>query len=165
MSYANMDHAEWVESNNRVAKSLIGKRKLSLDKGFGAAPESLSPFQRNVMNICGMVFGGIYNAPIAWNGVIWRFGNGIAIPVRGGMATFDYNPLTALVFLCHEARIRCEIDPHNMRYLLLCFWQRTHEGGMNGRHPNLAEAVAKFREYLPADHSIVYRPQTEQQVA
>jgi hypothetical protein len=39
----------------------------------------------------------------------------------------------------------------------LSFWQRTATGDMVARHPNLDEAVAAFREYLPADHRIIYR--------
>ena len=108
MSYNRMDHAKWVEQNNQAANQIYGKRK-----SYKPAPEKLSAFQAKVMDICGMVGGGIYNAPINWNKVSWGTGNnhiGMFVPWRDGrMATFDFYPLTMLVLLCHEARIRCEI--------------------------------------------------------
>ncbi|KDD42470.1 hypothetical protein L529_0484 [Bordetella bronchiseptica MBORD901] len=118
--------------------------------------------QRKVFDIVGIVGGGVYNAPIAWNAIIWRWGDGIAIPWRSSMSTFDFRELTMLVLLCHEARIRCEIRPHGFHHLMLCFWQRSHIGTMATRHPNLDEAVADFRQYLPADHPIIYRGDDQQ---
>ena len=153
MSYNTMDHAGWVESNNAAANSLYGKRK-----SYRMAPEKLSDFQAKVMDILGMVGGGIYNAPINWEKVDWNCGGGVFVPFRDGrMATFDFYPLTMLVFLCHEARIRCEINAKSHGHFELRFWQRSHEGGMAQRHPNLDEAVAAFRQYLPAGHRIIYR--------
>lgn len=163
MSYVTMDHAGWVETNMRYGKqrelkSHPLKRPRDVTKGYHAAPDVLSPFLRNVFNILGMVGGGIYNAPIAWDAVRWKgWANGIAIPWKGDLATWDFNGLTKLVFLCHEARIRCEIRSNGFHGLLLCFWPRKAEGCMATRHPNLDEAVAAFRDYLGADHSIVYR--------
>jgi len=81
------------------------------------------------------------------------------------MATFDFVQLTMLVFLCHEARIRVQIEgvaPHRLR---LSFWQRVSKEENDNTacwHPNLDEAVAMFRKYLPADHRIVYRPSPAQ---
>jgi hypothetical protein len=37
------------------------------------------------------------------------------------------------------------------------FSQRMHEGWMAARHPNIDEALAAFREYLPENHRIIYR--------
>jgi hypothetical protein len=156
MSYATMDHAGWVEDNNRGFNQINAKRK-----GFRPAPETLSPFQARVMDICGMVGGGIYNAPINWDKVQWGTGirhSGMFIPWRDGrMSTFDFYPLTMLVLLCHEARIRCEISARAAGHFQLSFFQRVHEGGMAERHPNIDEAVAAFRAYLPDDHRIRYR--------
>ncbi len=153
MSYVSMDHGGWVESNNAAANQIYRNRK-----GYKPRPEVLSPFQKRVMDICGMVFGGIYNAPISWDKVEWNTGGGVFVTARDShLSTFDFYRLTALVFLCHEARIRCEIHAKARGYVELGFWQRQHEGGMGKRHPNLAEAVATFREYLPTDHSIVYQ--------
>lgn len=154
MSYVTMDHAGWVEANNAGYNSSSKGRK-----NFKPAPEKLNPLQSKTMDILGMVCGGIYNAPIAWDKVDWDYGWGaVSVIIRDDrFATFDFHPLTALVFLCHEARIRCQLEVHTRGYLRLTFSQRSHEGSMSQRHPNLDEAVAKFREYLPVDHPIVYR--------
>lgn len=161
MSYARMDHAAWVEDNNRAYNRGNKNRR-----SFRPAPESLTEFQAKVMDICGMVGGGIYNAPINWDKVQWGLGtnfSGMFVPWRDGrMATFDFYPLTNLVLLCHEARIRCEIRAKAAGHFELSFFQRAHVGGMSERHPNIDEAVKAFREYLPADHRIIYRPEARQ---
>lgn len=156
MSYNRMDHAGWVEDNNRALNSIYRNRK-----SFRTAPEKLTEFQAKVMDILGMVGGGIYNAPINWEKVNWGTGtwhSGMFVPWRDGrMATFDFYPLTNLVFLCHEARIRCEIRAKAAGHFELSFFQRSHEGGMSERHPDLDEAVAAFREYLSPEHRVVYK--------
>ena len=156
MSYARMDHARWVERNNAAANKIYANRR-----AWRPAPEELSPFQAKVMDICGMVGGGIYNAPINWEKVDWGVGGTwrrMFVPWRDGrMATFDFYPLTLLVLLCHEARIRCEILAKAAGHFELFFSERSHEGGMAERHPNIDEAIAAFREYLPADHRIIYQ--------
>lgn len=152
-TYQFMDHAGWMESNNRAANRLYAKRR-----GWKPLPESLSEFQRKVCDIIGMVGGGIYNAPISHKSINWRYGyEGVSVIWKHGMATFDFSELTRLVFLCHEARIRCDVSPAGPRMMRISFWQRGHEGSTPERHPNLDEAVADFRRYLPADHRVIYR--------
>jgi len=164
MSYNRMDHAGWAEGNNQAANEIYRNRK-----SYKPRPEKLTPFQARVMDICGMVGGGIYNAPINWDRVEWGTGvrwTTMTVPWRDrGMSTFDFFPLTNLVFLCHEARIRCEIRAKSAGHFDLSFSQRSHEGDMMTRHPNLDEAVASFREYLSADHRIVYRAVEHEQAA
>ncbi|MDU7524891.1 MAG: hypothetical protein E7K72_26580, partial [Roseomonas mucosa] len=46
--------------------------------------------------------------------------------------------------------------PHAPMHLHLQFSFRGHTGGMMARHPNLDEAVAAFRAYLPPRHRIIY---------
>jgi hypothetical protein len=163
MSYAHADHAGWVQANIAHGKKTSGKPRrdqYGFVKGWHGAPDTLTDFQAKVMDILGMVYGGIYNAPIAWDAVQWCGWGGDAIGVPVGdrdLATFDGSALTRLVFLCHEARIRCEVRVNGPRGFLLAFWQRVAEGGTATRHPNIEEAVTAFREYLPADHRIVYR--------
>jgi hypothetical protein len=165
MSYATMDHAGWVESNIAASKAMVARRKPRRDgygiiKGWHAAPDTLSPFQAKVMDILGMTFGGIYNAPISWDAVQWTgWGrDGIGVPIyHTSLSTFDGMSLTRLVLLSHEARIRCEVRANGVRGLLLAFWQRRHDGGTADRHPSIDEAVASFREYLPDGHRVSYR--------
>lgn len=150
MSYQNMDHAAWVQMSN-AAINKQGRKSAGL-------PEVLTDFQAKVCDILGMVFGGVYNAPINWQKVEWNYGRGVSVVAHSPqLATFDFGRLTSLVFLCHEARIRCEIDPAGPRGMRLSFWPRIGTGGMGERHPNLDEAVAAFRGYLPTDHRILYR--------
>lgn len=164
MGYANMDHAGWVERNAAAAKSRSPKNlRPGRECGWDAAPETLSPFQARVFDILGIVGGGIYNAPIGWDRVNWRgYGKGLAVVWRGSLSTFDFMQLTRPVFLCHEARIRCEIEVANFGALRLVFFPRVDVGGMGERHPSLDEAVAEFRRYLPADHRIFYDPDEPQ---
>lgn len=164
MSYMRMDHAGWVQSNidayrNAEAKRIAaGRKPKSTDRGWLAAPERLTRFQSRVIDILGIVFGGIYNAPLSWDTVQWRYGGrGMSFSILSsrGLATFDNMQLTLLVFLCHEGRIRTEVDPAG-RGLRLSFWPRTATGDLSRRHPSLDEAVAWFRSAMPDDHSIFY---------
>ena len=165
MSYARMDHAAWMQGQMKAENRFYANRKRSR-KVVKPLPESLTPFQQRVVDIVGMAGGGIYNAPICSARCInWRYGwDGVSLTWGGnGLATFDRGDLTMLVFLCHEARIRLCIDAVAPGRLRLSFWQRKDKGGYADRHPNIEEAVAAFRAYLPADHRIIYRGEQEEQ--
>jgi hypothetical protein len=161
MSYARMDHAEWVESNNRAINARNGASSSRRRKVAPAVlPEKLSDFQKRVADIVGMVAGGVYNAPINWNNVEWNLVGGRAVSVVWRFphfATWDFDGLTKLVFLAHEARIRVELEPAATHYMRVTFHQRAAAGCGMTRHPNLEEATAAFRAYLPSDHRIIYR--------
>lgn len=166
MSYVTMDHAGWVERNNAAGKTMLPKSQAKTGKGFAACPDKLSPFQASVFDILGMTFGGIYNTRISWAAVEWHCGSGIGIPMRShSLSTFDFQEMTSLVFLCHEARIRCEVSSYGVGGLMLMFHPRVSTGDMARRHPNLDEAVARFRDYLPADHRIIYREPAPAEIA
>ena len=152
-NYQYMDHADWIESNNAALNRIYAKRRT-----WKPLPEKLSEFQTKVVDILGMVAGGIYNAPIPYKTVNWDYGGGVSALWRfSDLSTWDGSQLSLLVFLCHEARIRCSIDPAGPHMLRLSFWQRQAGGDISRRHPNLDEAVAWFRKYLPADHRIIYK--------
>lgn len=160
MSYINMDHAAWMQTNIDAAKPRATKGELRRareeNRGWAAAPDVLTEFQKRAFNILGIVGGGIYNAPIAWKSVEWA-PNRLILSWHKGLGTFDFQELTRFVFLCHEARIRGYISPHAPQYLEIMLSERKAEGGMNVRHPNLEEALAAHRAEVSADHSIVYR--------
>lgn len=148
-----MDHAEWMQ------RDIAARRKLG--KKYARARDTelpLNDFQKKVCDIVGMVGQGIYNAPIA-DKVDWNcsYTTGVSFMWKREMATWDFNQLTMLVFLCHEARIRCQLEAKGPSLMRMTFWQRKQEGDMAIRHPNLDEAVKYFREYLPADHRILYK--------
>lgn len=136
-----MDHAAWAERN-------WGRK--------------LSPFEARVMNILGIVGNGLYNAPIAKR-IHWDYsgpGRGVAVLWRTDLPTYDFDTLTGLVLLCHEARIRLSIDSCNPKYLRLCFWQRQAEGEMvYQRHPSIEQAIEKWK--LPEDHMIRWENHAE----
>lgn len=160
MSYVNMDHAAWVESNIAASKrqkpTARDKRHAAEHRGWFAAPDKLTPFQRRAFDILGIVGNGIYNAPIGWDGLMWhpRF---IICSWRKGFGTFDFSELTRFVFLCHEARVRGHIGPSGPGLLEVALHERAAKGAYSQRHPGLQEAVNAWRDEFPVNHSIVYR--------
>ena len=157
-TYEYTDHAEAMERTIAAVKHLFEGKHV---RPKYPMPDVLSGFQRRVCDILGMVAGGISHAPIPDpDRIDWNSGwGGLSVPWGNtDLATFDYGQLTLFVFLCHEARIRFAIRPNGPRGFLLQFSPRVPEGDMALRHPNLDEAVAAFRRYLPADHRIVYKP-------
>lgn len=168
MSYINMDHAGWVESQiaamKRYKMTKRDRDAAAEHKGWHAAPDKLNDFQRRSFNILGIVGNGIYNAPIAWGGVVWAPWY-LIVPWRHNMATWDFQQLTSFVFLCHDARIRGDISPGGPRLLSIALHQRTAAGGIATRHPNLAEAVEAHRQAIRLDHPIMYREKTESSAA
>lgn len=142
MSYFKMDHAEWLEN---VLQPRLKR--------------PLTAFERRVANIIGMTGGGIYNCDINWDKADFRDGKYPFVRVVWGshrMATWDFNGLTLLVFLCHEARIRGDIRPCAPNRFELHFHPRTADGGFSERHPNLDEAVSAFRQSLAIPALIAY---------
>lgn len=127
--------------------------------------QTLNEFQARVAYIVSLICSGAHNAAFDWARVNWQYGdNGVSVPwTRGHLATYDLGALTSLVFLCHEARIRLQIEAESAKTLRLSFWQRTHQGRIWARHPELSEAIAQHREWLPADSPLIYRNHPENQ--
>lgn len=165
MSYINMDHAGWVEhqiaASKRTKPTAKERRMLGERRGWHAAPDTLNAFQRRAFDILGIVGGGIYNAPISWDGLSWG-PRGIWMAWRKSLGTFDFNELTTFVLLCHEARIRGHIGPLSHHYLVVSLHERVATGPMSVRHPDIDEMLLSWRSIFPSGHSIVYSPTTEQ---
>lgn len=152
-----MNHASWIESHNR-ATNAVNARSRGKRRERTPLPEKLTDFQARVIDILGIVGRGIYNAPIAYDTINYQWGfRGMSVTWRGGFCTFDRGDLPLLVFLCHEARIRLEVDPAGPHLLRLSFFPRRVGGALHERHPNLDEAVKEFRKYFPAEHRINYQ--------
>lgn len=141
---ANFDNAGWVEAHLK---------------------KQLTPFQRRVADIVGIIGSNAYNAPVKWEKVDWEYGGrGVSLVWGNGhLSTFDFMPLTTLVFLCHDARIRLQIEPAGPRGLRLSFWQRRASGSMSQRHPDLDEAIADHRDWIAADHPLLFRNHPERE--
>jgi len=101
----------------------------------------LSPLGVKVADVLGEVFRGIYHLP---DGPLlrakWDDAFCIDISVRDGLATYDFDELTRLVFACHDACIRCEICSSAPRYLKLRFHNRKRNASVYERHPTLFDA-------------------------
>src|SRR6266404_2787116 len=91
----------------------------------------LSPLGREVAEILGQVFLGIYHIEdeIGQGKVDWSHKYGIEIGTWRTLSTYDFANLTWLVVLCHDRAIRLEIGSRGYRRLKLIFHQRTRGGG------------------------------------
>lgn len=134
--YVNHDAAGWVARNTRKPMSKLGQ---------------------TVAHIIGISCGGIYNAVPKPTNVDWSSERYIQVSIHHGLSTYDFNELTNLVFLCHEARVRLSILQSSPGRVALGFSPRRICASMAEHHPNLDEAVATLRSWLPADHPLVWR--------
>jgi hypothetical protein len=150
-----MDHAEWME--HHLASMRRYREGKKPRKGDLPIPDSLSDFQKRVVDILGIVGCGIYNAPINHDKIDWDWGGGVSVIWGREMATWDFNQLTTLVLLAHAARIRVQIEGLSKGYLRVSFWQRQAEGEISRRHPSMAEVVKAFEDSLPQDHRIRFK--------
>lgn len=172
MGYVHMDHAGWLQNCIEIEqkrKPNKRERDLLLEcKGWHAAPNPLPYFHRRAVNIIGIVGGGIYNCPISWTTAYWGVGGThnclIASWWGDRFATFDFNKLTSLVMLAHEARVRAEISGLHVRpgHIMIGLHERRHDRSNSERHPNLDEALAEFRGWFKPDHMINYAPQHDE---
>lgn len=158
MGYDNMDHAGWVLDQIKA----VQRRKLTAKdqkakanrKGWFGAPLELNPFQRRAFTVLGIVGNGIYNAPIVWDSMTW-WPDSLVFSWGNELATRDFQGLTDLVFLAHDASIRVSISS-NMRNLQIAMHNRqraTSASRVQG-HPTLEEAVASHRARFPLDHPV-----------
>src|SRR5262245_51201576 len=112
-SYANMDHAAWVERQIAAWQLRFkpNKREMAMardGRGWYGAPITLNHFQRRAIDMLGIVGNGIYNAPLNWKTLTWR-PDSLEVSWRNSLATYDFSCLTRLAFLAHEGRMRVGI--------------------------------------------------------
>jgi hypothetical protein len=127
---------------------------------WGGIPQAKqTEFTRRAIGLMVAAFRmGVYNLPVLWNRVDWRYGNGVSFILgnRPALASWDFNQLTRLVIGAHDDCIRVEVEPHGFGYLKINMWPREgREGSMSKRHPTIEEAVATYREDYPAPQPIV----------
>ncbi len=110
----------------------------------------ISPFGKDVADLLGELFCGIYhidNRSLAKA----RWDNNYVIFISIGYkdwSTYDSANLTRLVFLAHHMAIRVELQPSRYGYMRILFHLRTRSGNSSERHPTLDEAVENFKKYV-----------------
>ncbi|HTO29615.1 MAG TPA: hypothetical protein VL202_00325 [Pararhizobium sp.] len=96
---------------------------------------------------------GVYNLPVLWKRVDWRYGNGVSFVLgnRPALASWDFNQLTRLVIGAHDECIRIEVEPHGFGYLRINMWPRKgRDGAVHERHPSIEQAITDYRNDNPA---------------
>lgn len=107
----------------------------------------LTPFESVVADILGAAWQGIYHLEDTNHGVSrgkWR-GDVVEVVFCQGLATYDFDWLTALVVLAHDSHTRLEIRPVNFHNVRLTFSQRKRSGDTFERHPTMESAMERVR--------------------
>ncbi len=105
----------------------------------------VSEFGKAVATIIGRAWKGIYHLENVLKSD-WSNEQRIEILVYGGLSTFDFNHLSTLVILCHDACIRLEVNPCNFSNVKLAFYARMdREGPRSRRLPTIESAIEMAR--------------------
>jgi hypothetical protein len=115
--------------------------------------KDLSPFGAEVADILGQVYAGIYHidSEVLHKRCDWSHASRIEVVIsdshNGGLSTFDFNHLTAMVVLCHDRCVRLTVAGASRNHLRLVFHQRlSRRGSTCERHPTLFEAAKDIRD-------------------
>ena len=108
-----------------------------------------SPLGRNVADLLGDVFKGIYHlSHKALQQVQWGDEYVVEFTYHGDLETVDFNLLTILVVLAHDMMIRVSIRGVGPGYMRMMFHQRTNRtGSMGERYPTIEDHIKQIREY------------------
>ncbi len=107
---------------------------------------TLSPLGTTVADLLGVVYRGLYNAPINHQRIQWTHTDWIDVIIRQTLDTYDGNDLTTLVLAAHAMCVRVEVKPASPRHLRLCFSPRQRGGNLTQHHPTIDQAVTHFRQ-------------------
>jgi len=113
--------------------------------------KNISPLGEQVADLVGHLFKGIYHISDEAMKANWDNPQHVKISIACELATWDYNNLTELVVLAHDACLRVSVRPYGPRNLLLLFHQRQREGGFSERHPTLESHAAMLREHYTVE--------------
>ncbi len=109
----------------------------------------LSPLGREVADVLGQVWRGIYHLERTVRKVDWANKSWIDVNINGSISTYDFAQLTELVILCHDRLLRLEIMPCNFRYLRLQFHKREgREGNIYDQMPTIENHLQVIRERI-----------------
>lgn len=105
-------------------------------------------FGKAVATIIGRAWKGIYHLESVLKSD-WSDERRIEVLVYGGLSTFDFDHLSILVILCHDACIRLEVNPCNFSNIKLVFYARMErEGSISCRVPTIDDAIEMARRGL-----------------
>ena len=109
----------------------------------------LTPFHRDVADILGAAYCGIYHIHRPVIKANWNIDDMVVVIVGHELATWDGNELTILVVKSHEKNIRLAIEGASYRYLRLIFHKRKKWNGKCGmtQHPGLEEGIRRAKLY------------------
>lgn len=111
--------------------------------------KEMSPLGEVVADLLGSVWQGIYHIDeSALNKVEWDDPYHVAIVVYGDLATVDFNRLTSLVVLAHDAMLRVSIEGCGPNYMRLRFHQRkVRDGSLSERCPTIEDHINQIRRW------------------
>lgn len=109
-------------------------------------PESMSDLGRDVADLLGQLFRGIYH--IDTSKVDWSQPDHITLTMYGSLSTFDFPQLTELVVLAHDRAIRCEVSGCAPSLLRLMFHRRRRTGSVTERHPTIEVHIETIRDRI-----------------
>ena len=112
-------------------------------EGYGVEPSELGAITADLLD---ELFRGLYHIERDALRVDWTDTHHITLTWYGSLATFDFDLMTRLVFLCHDYCVRGEVSAATPNRLRLMFHRRQREGAIYKRHPTLEQAVATWRE-------------------
>lgn len=118
-----------------------------LEPGIGV--KEISPLGKNVADLLGDVFAGIYHLDYnALRKVDWSDKRCIQFVLGWhDLSTFDCDELTRLVVLCHDRMLRMSIEASTHKYLKLTFHCRNKRNGNQfERIPTIEQAIHRIRQ-------------------
>ncbi len=86
-------------------------------------------------------FAEFYRGEHHFPGQLKPFGEGWSMSHIGGLATFDSDELTRLVFLAHDRCIRASVESGGPNWIRIAIWKRERDGPMWARHPTIEQAM------------------------
>lgn len=140
-----------VTSDSGVAYDLSDNDKHEIAyfcKHYKKQEGPISSLAEKALVVISRLYGGLHNMPWEHKEKFDYYDNQhVSIIWFGGMATFDSDKLTTLVFLAHELALRIEVSPRAFRYLKISFWERKgRTGSLFDRHPSIDEVISFWRK-------------------
>jgi hypothetical protein len=111
----------------------------------GPIPEAV---ERKAARVLAVAYYGLHHVP-GWD-KRKPWGDGLAVMVQSGLATFDYEALSRLVIAAHDECVRMEVGsvagPNGRYHVWLYFHDRQRDStDYSKRHATIEEAIERCR--------------------